>query len=325
MNSASSSHSPETSAAPLGWTLEADRVTLGDRLSLAFHRTLRVPEDDQDYPLPPGLGRLPVHRVEDFTDRVPSWWRRHDAVFVPLFQREALWLGFDGRWWHPNAVTVAAGGVNVITGGPANEGLSPEPQDYLVVPDQPWLDGFHLQAGVVRQFVAAPLGWSVTVAEQLGSVDQSALWFRVFDAVPGRFPEHAPPESDRIMEGAPMALPGGLEMGFAAGGRIVQRLYADRHGFESWRPEPVADVIAYVVNSEAYEGITGQAAPPTPISAEDYTKAGLPWFKLYDEAGSLVAASNWLHRIKTLGQIDPGAVTTPFSIDPAQVRRTDPT
>lgn len=82
---------------------------------------LRVPEDDQDYPLPRGLGRLPVHRVEEF------------------------------------AVTIAAGGVNVITGQPATESPSSQPQDYLVVPDQPWLDGFHLEAGVVRQFVAAPL------------------------------------------------------------------------------------------------------------------------------------------------------------------------
>jgi hypothetical protein len=265
-----------------------------------------------------------VHRVDRFPDKVPSSWRRQDAVFVPLYQREALWLGFDGRWWHPNALTVAAGGVNVITGQPATETPSSQPQDYLVVPDQPWLDGFHLEAGVVRQFVAAPLGWSATVAEQLASDDQSALRFRVFDAVPGRFPERAPPEPDRIMEGAPMAMAGGLEMGFAAGGRIVQKLYTDEYGVESWQREPLADLIAYVVNSEAYEDITGQPPPPTPVSADDYSRAGLPWFELYDEARSPLATGNWLRRIKTLTQVDPKGAPMPASVDPGQVKRTKP-
>ena len=308
----------------LSWTVEGDRLVLGDRLSVALHRTLRVPEDDRDYPLPPGLGRLPAHRVEDFANGVPASWRRHEAVFVPLFQREAMWLGFDGRWWHPNAVTLAAGGVNVITGHPATETISAQPQDYLVIPDQPWLDGFQLQPGVVRQFVAAPLGWRTTVAEQLGSEDASALRIRVFDAVPGRFPERAPPEPDRIMEGAPMAMVGGLEMGFAAGGRIVQKLYTDEYGIESWQPEPVADLIVYVVNSEAYEQITGHPCPPTPVSPEDYTNAGLPWFELYDEARSPLATTNWLHHLKTIGQVDPQARTAPFSIDPTQVRGITP-
>jgi hypothetical protein len=300
------------------WTLDGDRLVLDDRISVAFHRTLRVPEDDQTYPLPPGLGRLPLHRVEDFEDKVPSQWTRHDAVFVPLFQREALWLGFDGRWWHPNAVTLAAGGINVISGQQAADSLSPDVQDYLVVPDQPWLDGFHLEPGVIRQFVAAPLGWNATVAEQLGSQDASALRIRVFDAVPGRFPDQPPPEPTRVLEGAPMSLPA-LEQGFAAGGRIEQRIYADTYGFDSWQSVPAADLMVYVVNSEGYEQITRRPPPATPVSPEDYTKAGLPWFELYDEARSPLATTNWLHHLKTIGQIDPESRTAPFSVDPRQI------
>lgn len=319
------SPSPRPSAGSLAWTVADDRVVLGERMSLAFHRTLRVPEDDREHPLPPGLGRLPVHRVADFADRVPEGWRREDSVFIPLFQREALWLGFDGTWWHPCAVAIAAGGVNVITGSPATHTLSHDPQNYLVVPDQPWLDGFRLTPGVVRQFVAAPLGWSATVAEQLGSGDPSAMRIEVFEAVPGRFPEQPPPEPDRVIEGAPMALPGGLEMGFAAGGRIEQRLYADPYGFASWRPTPGADLVLYVVNSEAYERITGRPPPPSPISAEDYTRAGLPWFEIYEEDRSPLATEDWLHRIKTLSQVDAGATTAPLTIDPSQVKRADRT
>jgi hypothetical protein len=264
-----------------------------------------------------------VLRVDRLGEKAPPGWMRENAVLVPLYQREALWIGFDGRWWHPNAITLAAGGINVITGDPASDGLSSDPQNYLVVPDQPWIDGFHLEHGVVRQFVAAPLGFSASVGEQLGSNDQTALQFRVFEAVPGRFPEQEPKER-RVMEGAPMAQPGGLEMGFAAGGRIVQRLYEDKHGLEAWQREPVAQLCVYVVNSELYRDLTGKPAPPSSVSAADYTAAGFPWFELYDESRSAIATENWLHRVKTLTQVDQTESPGPISIDPAQVRRVRP-
>ena len=49
------------------------------------------------------------------------------------------------------------------------DGLDAEPQNYLVVPDQPWLDGFNVGKGTVRQFVAAPLGEGLTVEEQINA------------------------------------------------------------------------------------------------------------------------------------------------------------
>ena len=65
------------------------------------------------------------------------------------------------------AVKVAAGKVNAVTGEPWSDGLTERPQDYLVVPDQPWLDGFCVEKGLVRQFVATPLGEGYTAEEQL--------------------------------------------------------------------------------------------------------------------------------------------------------------
>jgi len=306
------------------WSVEANRLRFGDRFSVAFHRTLRVPEDDQSYPLPPGLGLIPVMPVADLGDRAPPSWRPRDAVLVPLYQREALWLGFDGSSWHPSALTVAAGGINALTGMPAANALSADPQNYLVVPDQPWIDGFQLEPGLVRQFVAAPLGGSVTIAEQLGSADRTALRLRLFEAVPGRFPDREPPDSGRIAEGVPQYLAGGFEMGLAAGGRIVQRLYADTYGIDSWQQAPAADLLVYVVNSEAYAELTGRPTPATPVSAADYSKAGLPWFELYDEHRSPLATERWLHRLKTLAEADPTAATEPVAIDPKQVQGLHP-
>ena len=37
----------------------------------------------------------------------------------------------------------------------------------MVVPGQPWLDGYCVQTGIIRQFVAMPLGRGYTAEEQL--------------------------------------------------------------------------------------------------------------------------------------------------------------
>jgi hypothetical protein len=36
------------------------------QLTIGFKRTLRIPDDGKDYPLPPGLGRFPMKHVDDF-------------------------------------------------------------------------------------------------------------------------------------------------------------------------------------------------------------------------------------------------------------------
>ena len=101
---------------PLKVAVEDDAVRIGERFSITFQRTLRIPDDGRAYPLPPGFGRFPVCRVEDYAARVPDEWRRRGGVFLPMYQREALWLAFDAAWWKPNAVQVAVGVINVVSG-----------------------------------------------------------------------------------------------------------------------------------------------------------------------------------------------------------------
>src|SRR5438034_589052 len=123
-----------------GVSIDRDRVHIGERFSVSFQRTLRIPDDGRAYPLPPGLGAFPVHPVEDYKDRVPAAWREQGGVFIPMHQGEALWLGFDGASWKPNAVKVAVGMVNAVSGEMWDERLHDDPQDYVVCPQQPWLD-----------------------------------------------------------------------------------------------------------------------------------------------------------------------------------------
>ena len=125
-------------------------------LRVDFQRTLRIPDDNREYPLPPGLGRFPLQQVDDYADGAPQSWQKHGGVFLPMYQAEAMWISFEASY--PMAVKVAAGKVNALTGDEWKNEISRNPQDYLVVPDQPWLDGFCVQEGMVRQFVAMPLG-----------------------------------------------------------------------------------------------------------------------------------------------------------------------
>ena len=106
--------------------------------SVSFQRTLRIPDDNREYPLPPGLGRFPLRHVDDYAGRVPPAWREHGGVLMPMHQSEAMWMSFGAAY--PMAIKVAAGKVNVLTGDAWSNDLRTEPQDYLVVPGQPWFD-----------------------------------------------------------------------------------------------------------------------------------------------------------------------------------------
>src|SRR5437773_2488861 len=94
--------------------LKGDRISIGSRFSVAFQRTLRIPDDGGSYPLPPGFGPFPIHRVEDFSDRVPASWRQRGGYFISMYQREAFWIALSGAPWKPNAVKVGVGQVNAL-------------------------------------------------------------------------------------------------------------------------------------------------------------------------------------------------------------------
>ena len=151
-------------------------------LRIGFQRTLRIPDDDRDYPLPPGLGRFPLRHVDDFGREVPDLWLRHGGVMLPMYQSEALWLNFDCRdGTYPFAIKIATGKINAVSGGSWEENLNRRPQDYVVAPKQPWLDGYCVEKGVIRQFVAMPLGSGYSAEEQItGEAEHGGLQILVY-------------------------------------------------------------------------------------------------------------------------------------------------
>lgn len=316
--------------------IEHDTLRLPPNIGVTFHRTLRLPDDGGTYPLPPGLGEFPIRRVRDFARRVPAAWRAAGGVFIPLYQREALWLGFAGARWRPNALKLAVGGVNAVSGGAWDLRLRRRPQDYLVIPEQPWLDGINAGAGVVRQFVAMPLGQGYTVEAQVtGKEELGGLQLAVYQPRPGRFPDRPPRRRWRDADGTSgsatiMACCEPAPMGLAAGGRMAQSIYPDPHGVDTWDPASVRTVHVHVVNSAMYRFITGEAPPPSPVSARTYTECGLPWFRLYDEHLGDLPPSAVLAGVKSVAGLDaeraggaahpvPAQDDAPLLVPPGQV------
>jgi hypothetical protein len=297
--------------------LADDAIAVGDRFSVTFQRTLRVPADGSTYPLPPGLGRLPVLSVEGLGERAPAFMREQGGFFVPLYQSEALWLAFGGAWWKPNAVQVGVGGVNAISAQPWGAPLTADPQNYLVCPDQLWLDGINAGDGFVRQFVAVALGSGTTVEGQLtGAEEVGGIQLRVYEPRPGRFPERAPERKETFLTGRPQASP---QLGVAAGGKLSQKIYPDPYGVAAWDPSSAVSLFVHLVNSEQFQALTGREPPPSPVSAALYTEHGLPWFELYEETAKDVSAA------EPLAGVEPMADDVePVAIDPGQVRRIEP-
>ena len=195
---------------------------------IGFQRTLRIPDDNRDYPLPPGLGRFPLRHVDDHLDSAPESWGRHGGVFLPMYQAEALWLHFDTEY--PMAVKVAAGKIDALTGDDWINELSPHRQDYLVIPDQPWLDGFSVGKGLIRQFVAMPLGQGFTAEEQLtGEGRHGGLQLVVYPMQASRYENWRPKE-----QGIYCMAPQAPEMGLAPGGLMRQEIHSDNYGFDAW-------------------------------------------------------------------------------------------
>lgn len=286
--------------------VEDDAVRIGDRFAVSFQRTLRVPERRGSWPLPPSLGRFPVRLAREVTDAMPPRWRGLDAVVIPVYQCEAVWLAFDAAAWKPSAVKVGVGAICAVSGQTWSDALHGDPQDYLVCPPQPWLDGVNTGSGEVRQFVAAPLGTGATVESQLTGGDTvGGMQILVYDPVRGRFPPSAPGDEDDAAE-LPFASPASL--GIAAGGRITQKIYVDPYGPGTWDESSATGIFVHLLNSEQYRDLTGLDPPPTPVGVEAYLDRGLPWFEIYDEDQADVAPGERLRGLRGLDEPPNGPV-----------------
>jgi len=275
--------------------------------TIDFMRTLRIPDDGREYPLPAGLGGFPLHHIEDFSAHIPDIWNKRGGVLMPMYQAEALWLNFNGDY--PMAIKVAAGKINAVSGEAWADGLSDDPQDYLVLPDQPWLDGYHVEKDLIRQFVAMPLGNGYSAEEQItGKAEFGGLQIiaypmkrEVYEHMQSRSAQDVDLNSDLIDVCCCCCEPSSA-MGLAAGGLMRQEIYADEYGIDAWDTEYASRCFIHLVNSESWIAITGRKPPHPPISKNEYAQHGIPWFDYYDDA-KILSGSHILSGVDSLSDV----------------------
>ena len=290
-------------------TLDDDRLTFRfpevhpeAECSLHFQRTLRIPDDGRDYPLPPGLGDFPLRHLDDHAGRVPGEWLKRGGVVMPMSQAEAMWISFGGgyrRDGYPFAIKIATGKINAVSGEPWTPQLNRDPQDYIVIPEQPWFDGYCVEKGIIRQFVAMPLGEGYSVEEQLtGEAEWGGVQILAYPMKADRYEAvHVARRAfaDRVCCNSPM--------GLAPGGRMKQEVYDDPYGLDAWDQRHVSRCFVTIANSVTWQAITGERPPMQPPTAVDYSQAGLPWFDYYDADAKALEGSGRLAKAKGVVEI----------------------
>ncbi|WP_217545129.1 hypothetical protein [Streptomyces sp. GbtcB6] len=305
--------------------IDGNTLRLPGGVAVRFVRTLRLPETGT-HPLPPGLGEFPVRRVSDYPDTVPAEWRAWGGVMLPVYLREAMWLSFAGTT-EPAALQVGVGKVCAVSGEPWRDRLSRKPQNYLVLPRQPWLDGINSGKGTVRQFVAVPLGLGATVEGQVtGEEVWGGVQLQSFTLADGPLAEwrrlerlrqeqlrrertRGPGPAGGLGAALPMmsALPApapaarSAGMGLGVGGSMRQEVYEDDRPSRDWTQTPAGRVFVHLVTPPQWHRVTGEAPPPSPVDRAAYTRAGLPWYDYYDQDARDLAPTDTLEAVKPVG------------------------
>jgi hypothetical protein len=301
-------------------TLDDDRLTFRfpevhpeAECTVYFQRTLRIPDDGRGYPLPPGLGDFPLRHLDDHAARVPGEWLKRGGVVMPMTQAEAMWIGFGGGYWrdgYPFAIKIATGKINAVSGEPWTPQLNRDPQDYIVIPEQQWLDGYCVEKGIVRQFVAMPFGDGYSVEEQLtGEAQWGGIQILAYPMKADRYEALDMSRGiSKYCESQALSL-----MGLAPGGRMKQEVYDDPYGLDAWDQRHASRCFVTIANSVTWRAITGGHSPAEPLTAADYTDAGLPWFDYYDADAKVLSGSGRLVKAKSVAEMTTSTGKRPLS------------
>jgi hypothetical protein len=96
--------------------------------------------------------------------------------------------------------------------------------------------------------------------------------------------------------------PSDSEMSIGAGGLIKQSILRDPHPSTAWDSENTALFNIQLLSATVFENVTGIAPPPSPVTAESYAAAGLPFYSIPSEVDSGV--QGMFSDIKSIAQID---------------------
>ncbi|KAF7912309.1 uncharacterized protein EAF01_001330 [Botrytis porri] len=174
----------------------------GDVLDILFRHTLRVPESDNGFRVPPDFGPFPIYPIVVYKDKISQSIPKNDVIFIPIYQQEAMWIHFESRGIF--AVKVIVDGVNAVSGEPYKEILSVDPRrlasiyenksvhDYIIAGtiSQRCLDAIKIKGDEIMKFVAAPIPNHTVPPSTESSIEATDGTRRVqFEIVPRRISE----------------------------------------------------------------------------------------------------------------------------------------
>ena len=293
-----------------------------------LHRTLRVPDSaGKTYSLPPSLGHFPLVACKD--TNAPLAWEG-DYMF-PMYAAEAMWVSFRSAYI-PKACIMTASAINVLTGEVVTDinkiQMSADPQNYMVIPTQPWIDGIKHADGKVGQFVCVSFESGKSLGQQVAGIKDDTIKLVFY---PSKHPEKFENSrslyaDDGLIEesleslsfSGPMAesvAVRSLSMGIGRGGEIKQKIYPDPYGIDEWDLEnPVATFNIRVVNALMWEALTGQKPPYEPPTPQDYQYHRYPWFDLYNEPAGDLKPADVLAAVKSAFGGTELPINTPPSV-----------
>jgi hypothetical protein len=114
-----------------------------------------------------------------------------------------------------------------------------------------------------------------------------------------------------------------MDMGLGMGGQMRQEIYVDERSFDDWDQSQRARCFVHLMNSLLWRSVTGAEPPPTPVTAAEYTRAGLPWFEYYAADEQALAGSAKLAGLKSIAELGEERGDSPLpenaTVDPARV------
>ena len=95
-------------------------------------------------------------------------------------------------------------------------------------------------------------------------------------------------------------------MSLGVGGMIKQAILRDPHPSSAWDSDNTAMFNIQLLSANVFEQVTGFAPPPSPVTAETYAAASLPFYEIKGEEGQGVKGvfSSVFSDIKSVRQLD---------------------
>lgn len=75
------------SSDPLSCDLIGDEVLIDGKLRIAFHRTIRVPDNQETSWLPPSLGNFELKPVSKYLKTLPAEMAAKGGLFLPMYRK----------------------------------------------------------------------------------------------------------------------------------------------------------------------------------------------------------------------------------------------